>query len=192
MHLREQAVLRSHIGLSRDVDRGSNAMSLRPLHRIIAAAERMRAGWRAAKPGRRFAEQGRGERLAHRGRIPSFERDAFAPAIALGGASGCKPKLHLRKRVAAPGPAGERIGFGAPSRSKTQPPPARMGTARLVDADGQRLDNRPGAGWQCAHATRGWRSIIVGQHRWHLFCHGRREARPGTEVPDLPVKRPAH
>jgi len=98
----------------------------------------------------------------------------------------------LRQRIAAAGPAGERVGFGAPSRNKTQPPPARMGTAGLVDADGQRLDNRPGVMRQCAHAMRRWPVIIVGRHRRHACCHGTPWARPGTEVPGLPVKPPAH
>src|SRR3546814_11839399 len=80
--------------------------------RIIAAAQRVRTGRRAAKTGRRFAGQTGRDRPARPCRTLGLEREAFAPAIAFGGIAGRKPQLDLRQRVAATGPAGEGIGFG--------------------------------------------------------------------------------
>src|SRR3546814_20636189 len=105
------------------------------------------------------------DRPARPCRTLGLEREAFAPAIAFGGIAGRKPQLDLRQRVAATGPAGEGIGFGTPSRGKTQTPHARMRASRLIGSDRHRLADRAGGGRPTAGGGVDLRVISVGSPR---------------------------
>ncbi|GAO80318.1 hypothetical protein SC1_03641 [Sphingopyxis sp. C-1] len=156
--------------------------------RIIAAAQSVRTSWRATKPGRRFASQAGHGWPAYFRRAPYLERDSRSPAVKLGRIAVREAKFDLSEGIAAAGPSGQRIGPWNPARAEAQPPQSGMRAARLVYTKGHRLDNRPCIGRQHAGAMADRCTIIICRRG------GRRApvARPGTEVPDLPVTPPVH
>lgn len=87
----------------------------------------------------------------------------------------------------------ERIYARVPALRKAQPPHADLRAAGLVDCHRHGLDDRQSIGRQRARIVGTRPAVVIGGDRPGLARNpGRLGARPGTEVPGLPVMPPCH
>ena len=171
--------------------RHSRALGVFKCGRILAAASRVRARGPTAQRRRRLTGEARLAGSTRLRRSTNLERHIFAPTRALGRFAGGKAKLDLRERIATAGPSGQRIDARAPALREAQPPCAFPRATGLVDPHRHRLDDCEGIARQGARMARARSAIVIGGERPRLApSRNRLEARPGTEVPGLPVMPP--
>ncbi len=137
--------------------------------RIGAAAARMETCRPATKQRRLLHWQARGKQAIVGRLSPDRMAHALTLAISQGRIEVGETQVDGLERIAAAGPAHQRIGLRAPARQEADPPPAWLGVLTLMGGPRQWLDH--GVGVPRQRAGPAWVGMIV-IGGW-----------PGTEVP---------